>query len=54
MAWRIDWLTPLAADPAFRPETAAVSIILPWLDALSDGGSVERICAHVLNLARAA
>lgn len=53
-AWRLHWLTPLAADPAFRPETAALAGALPWLDDLGDGASVPAICAHVLNLARAA
>lgn len=53
-AWRLHWLTPLAADPAFRPETAALAGILPWIDDLGDGASVQAIFAHVLNLARAA
>ncbi len=51
IAWRIVWLTPLAADPGFEPKTAALVAIRPLLDQLGDGGSIERICAHVLDLA---
>jgi uncharacterized protein with von Willebrand factor type A (vWA) domain len=47
---RIDWLTPLAADPAFRPETEALRLIAPRLASLSDGGSTARICRHILSL----
>ena len=51
-AWHLSWMTPLAADPAYRPETAALKAILPHLDALADAGSTERLCHHVLNLAQ--
>ena len=54
LAWRVHWLTPLAADPAFEPRTAALAGALPHLDALADGSRVERVCAHVLDVARAA
>jgi uncharacterized protein with von Willebrand factor type A (vWA) domain len=50
-AWYLSWLTPLAADPNYRPETAALKSILPHLDALADGGSTDRLAAHVLNIA---
>ncbi len=50
-AWRIDWLTPLAADPGYRPETEALAAVRPLLGALADGASTERLCAHVLSLA---
>jgi uncharacterized protein with von Willebrand factor type A (vWA) domain len=53
IAWRILWLTPLAADPGFEPRTAGLVAVRPFLDALGDGGSIERICAHVLDLAQA-
>ncbi|TCR66378.1 VWA domain-containing protein [Bosea sp. BK604] len=49
-AYRIDWLTPLAADPAYRPETEALRLIAPRLASLSDGGSTARICRHILSL----
>jgi uncharacterized protein len=51
-AWRIDWLTPLAADPGYRPETEALAAIRPLLGALADGASTERLCRHVLSLAQ--
>lgn len=54
LSWRLHWLTPLAADPAFRPETAAMKGVLPWLDDMADGDSVAAICDHVLSIARAA
>ncbi len=49
-AWRVSWLTPLAAAPGFRPETEALKAIAPFVDDIADGGSVEAICAHVLAL----
>ena len=54
LAWRLDWLTPLAADAAYTPRTEALHAVLPWLDSLSDGSRLSSITAHVLNLARAA
>src|SRR6267154_865713 len=35
-AWRLSWLTPLAVGPRFKPETAALRSILPFLDYLGD------------------
>jgi len=51
-AWHLSWLTPLATDPGYRPETAALKSILPHLDALADAGSTARLCHHVLDLAQ--
>jgi uncharacterized protein with von Willebrand factor type A (vWA) domain len=51
IAWRIVWLTPLAADPAFEPRTAGLKAARPYLDKLGDGGSIDSICANVLDLA---
>ena len=51
LAWRIVWLTPLAADPGFEPRTAGFVAARPYLDELGDGGSIDKICAHVLDLA---
>jgi uncharacterized protein with von Willebrand factor type A (vWA) domain len=53
-AWRLSWLTPLAAGPKFSPETEALKAILPFLDDLGDGSSVEAVCAHLLDRGRAA
>jgi uncharacterized protein len=50
-AWRIDWLTPLAGDPGYRPETQALAAVRPLLGSLTDGSSTERLCRHVLTLA---
>ncbi len=52
LAWRVSWLTPLAADPGFRPETAALAAIAPFLDDLGDGSSPEALCRHMLSLGR--
>jgi uncharacterized protein with von Willebrand factor type A (vWA) domain len=53
LAWRVSWLTPLAVDPRYRPETDALRSILPLIDDLADGSSTERLCAHVLELTNA-
>ena len=52
LAWRVSWLTPLAADPEFRPETTALAAIAPYLDDLGDGSSPEALCGHMLSLGR--
>ena len=52
LAWRLVWLTPLAADPRFEPRTAGLAAARPFLDRLGDGGSLASICDHVLALAR--
>jgi uncharacterized protein with von Willebrand factor type A (vWA) domain len=46
-SWRLAWLTPLAADPAFRPETAALKTILNIVDYLGDGSGIDPLCAFV-------
>jgi uncharacterized protein with von Willebrand factor type A (vWA) domain len=50
LAWRLSWLTPLKADPGFKPQTEGLKAILPLVDDLADGSSVAAVCAHVLNL----
>ena len=52
LAWRIVWLTPLAADVGYRPQTAGLKAILPYIDHLGDGSRIERLCDEVLGLAR--
>lgn len=54
MAWRLSWLTPLAQDSQFEPQTQALKQILPFIDQLSDGHSVQAMCKHLLQLARTA
>jgi uncharacterized protein with von Willebrand factor type A (vWA) domain len=51
-AWHVSWITPLAADPGYQPETAALKSVLPMIDALADGSSTQRLCEHVLALSR--
>jgi uncharacterized protein with von Willebrand factor type A (vWA) domain len=50
-AWRLSWLTPLAAGPGFRPQTEALIAISRFVDDLAGGGSTADIVAHVLSLA---
>jgi uncharacterized protein with von Willebrand factor type A (vWA) domain len=49
-AWYLGWLTPLAADPRFRPKTAALKDILVHLDRLGNGGSIAGLVDHTLTL----
>jgi uncharacterized protein len=51
LSWRIIWLTPLAADPAFEPRTAGLAAARPHVDRLVDGSSIDSICANILDLA---
>ncbi|MEO1688545.1 MAG: VWA domain-containing protein, partial [Pseudomonadota bacterium] len=51
LAWRLDWLTPLALDERFAPRTAALAAAAPYIDRFAPGGSVEALCAHALSLA---
>jgi len=54
MAWRLDWLSPLAADKSYVARTEALSLALPFLDTLADGSGVEPICQHILSMEKAA
>jgi uncharacterized protein with von Willebrand factor type A (vWA) domain len=54
LARHILWLTPLAADPAYRPETAALRAVLPYLDGLADGSRPEAVARNILDFGRAA
>ena len=47
-AHRIDWLSPLAGDPDYRPETQMLRAIRPLLASLADGSSTARVCRHIL------
>jgi uncharacterized protein with von Willebrand factor type A (vWA) domain len=44
------WLTPLAADPRFRPETRALKDILEFLDQLGNGGTLASLVDHTLQI----
>ena len=41
-AWRLSWLTPLAAGPGFQPQTEALIAIRRFVDDLVDGGIDRR------------
>jgi uncharacterized protein with von Willebrand factor type A (vWA) domain len=47
-AFRIDWFTPLAIDPGYRPETEALRAIRPLLASLGDASSMSRLCGAIL------
>lgn len=49
LAWRLVWLTPLAADTGFEPRTAALQAIRPYIDELGNGASAADVCAHLLS-----
>jgi uncharacterized protein with von Willebrand factor type A (vWA) domain len=53
-AFRLSLATPLAGDPRFSPETAALKAILPCLDDLVDGSSLVGLADFMLTLARPA
>jgi uncharacterized protein with von Willebrand factor type A (vWA) domain len=50
LSYRLSLATPLADDVRFRPETAALAAVLPWLDALVDGSSAQAIARFMLTL----
>lgn len=52
LSWRIVWLTPLAADAGYQPQTLGLQAILPFIDHLGDGSRIERLCGEVLTIAR--
>lgn len=53
MAWRIEWLSPLATE-GYAPETAGVAAVLPYLSSLGDGSGIAAVIDHVLKLERSA
>ena len=57
LAWRVSWLTPLAADPNFKPQTEGLKAILPLVDDLVGrlvGRRGLRACARAWKARRAA
>ena len=54
LAWRLDWLSPLASDQDFVPETQALRAVLPMLDRMSAGGDIDAVTQSILTLSRAA
>jgi uncharacterized protein with von Willebrand factor type A (vWA) domain len=43
LSHRLIWVTPLAADPRYRPRTRAMAAILPELDAIADGSDLAAL-----------
>lgn len=55
LSHRLIWITPLAADPRYRPVTRAMGAVLPSLDALVDGSgmqSMEALLGHIQHAER--
>jgi uncharacterized protein len=52
-AWHLSWMTPLASGPGFRPQTAALMAIRPFVDDMVEGGNDAAIVSHILSLPRA-
>ena len=52
LAWSVLWLSPLAADPAYRPETGAMRAILPLLDRLGNGSSPAAIASEIAGFSK--
>jgi uncharacterized protein len=51
LARHILWLSPLAADPDYRPQTQALRQVLPLLDHIGNGASLEAMTSQILNFA---
>jgi uncharacterized protein with von Willebrand factor type A (vWA) domain len=49
-AWRLSWLTPLAAGPGFTPQTEALVAIRRYVDDMEAGGTSEAVVDHLLSL----
>jgi hypothetical protein len=47
---RLLWLSPLAGDPAYRPETRGMRAILPALDRLGDASSPAALLRELESL----
>jgi uncharacterized protein with von Willebrand factor type A (vWA) domain len=54
LAWGVLWLSPLAADPAYRPQTEAMQAIAPMLDRLGSGDAPPAIAREILAFSRGA
>ena len=54
LAWSTLWLSPLAADPAYRPETGAMRAILPVIDRIGNGAAPGAIAREILGFAKGA
>lgn len=48
LSWSTLWLSPLAVDPAYRPDTQAMRMILPMIDRIGDGSSAQSLAHEVI------
>jgi uncharacterized protein with von Willebrand factor type A (vWA) domain len=48
------WLSPLAAEQGFRPETGALRAVAPLIDRLGDGRGPAALAREVLTFDRGA
>jgi uncharacterized protein with von Willebrand factor type A (vWA) domain len=49
-AWCLSWLTPLATGSNFVPRTEALIAVHPFVDDMTDGGSMAAVVTHILSL----
>lgn len=54
LSWSTLWLSPLAADPHYRPDTEAMRLILPMIDRLGDGTSAQSLAQEVIAFSKGA
>ena len=54
LAWKVLWLSPLAASGNFEPQTEALVAIRPFVSRFGRGASVSHLCDEVLAFARVA
>jgi quinol-cytochrome oxidoreductase complex cytochrome b subunit len=54
LAWSVLWLTPLAADAQFKPNTEALRAIAPMIDRLGNGSSPQAVAREILHFAKGA
>ena len=54
LVWQLVWLTPLANNPGYVPQTDAMVSVLPHLDSLGNGATAAHVCGHLLDLSRSA
>lgn len=52
LAHSIVWLSPLAQDPSYRPETEALKAVAPLLTRLGNGASTAAVAHEILSLGR--
>lgn len=54
LAWAVLWLTPLAGDQAYVPQTEAMKAVEPLVDRIAGGATIDRLCEEVLGFERRA